>query len=160
MKLTCQFLPLRINEVRHRIHSTLQEAVYLVAKVGWHLWRTASWITCCTMFHVYSLLRAKGSAPLDTVIGTNALVRTVSSAWNHHRHGGEELHARRLQPVNESSSSHHHFIRAVRHILLYVTRLFFYQDKSDLFCLIHPTSQLLPNAHLCRGRRDVCTHES
>ena len=41
---------------------------------------------------------------IDTVIGTDALVRIAASAWKHHRYVGEEIHARRLQPVNESSS--------------------------------------------------------
>ena len=42
-----------------------------------------------------------------TVIGTNALVRTVASAWKSHQHAGEELHARRLQPVNKPFSFNH-----------------------------------------------------
>ena len=54
MKLTGQFLPLRLNEVRHWIHPALQDVVYLIAKVGWHLGRTTPGITCRAMFHAYS----------------------------------------------------------------------------------------------------------
>lgn len=55
---------------------------------------------------------------IDIVIGTDALARTVASAWDLdlHRHAGEELRALRLQPVNEPFNSHHHFTCAVRHI--------------------------------------------
>ena len=41
---------------------------------------------------------------IDTVIGTNALVRTAASAWKLHRHAGEEPRARHLQPINKPFS--------------------------------------------------------
>ena len=51
MQCTGQLFPLRINQMRHWIHTAFQEFVYLVREVEWYRWRTASGVTCSAMFH-------------------------------------------------------------------------------------------------------------
>ena len=65
MQCTSQLFPLRINQMRHWIHATFQELVYLVREVEWHRWRTASGVTCSAMF--LHLQVPRGSEPIGGV---------------------------------------------------------------------------------------------
>ena len=65
MQCTSQLFPLRINQMRHWIHTAFQEFVYLVREVKWHRWRTASGVTCSAMF--LHLQVPRGSEPIGGV---------------------------------------------------------------------------------------------